>query len=183
VHELRFESLTLQRWTDFESLFADSPVCSRCWCMAWRIDGYRKRPAWRNRADFKQLVERGPPPGILAFDGEQAVGWCQLTPRNDVPRLDRNWRLARVDDAPVWCVSCFYVRKAHRRRGISAALLEQARRMARRLGASVLEGYPLDRSKTPSATSTGVLTTFLRQGFREIARRDPARPVVRSDLL
>ena len=59
---------------------------------------------------------RGPPPGLLAFHGDVAVGWCQLTPRDQVPKLDRTWRLKRVDDLPVWSLSCFYVRKGYRRR-------------------------------------------------------------------
>jgi GNAT superfamily N-acetyltransferase len=179
---LRFASLTPTHWSAFESLFADSAVCSRCWCMGWRIERYRARAAGRNQADFRDIVERGPPPGFLAFDGDLAVGWCQLTPRDDVPVLDRNWRLRRVDATPVLCISCFYVRKAYRRRGVSAALLSQAMRVAERLGAPALEAYPLDRSQTPSATSTGVLTTFVRAGFEEVARRVPARPIVRHDL-
>jgi GNAT superfamily N-acetyltransferase len=133
-------------------------------------------------ADFRRIVERGPPPGLLAYDGGQAVGWCQLTPRDAVPGLDRLWRVARVDASPVWSVSCFYVRKSHRRRGVSAGLLRHAVRTARRFGAPALEAYPLDRSHTPSATSTGVMTTFLRAGFKEVIRRTPSRPIMRHDL-
>jgi hypothetical protein len=44
------------------------------------------------------------------------VGWCQLTPRDALPWLDRAWRLKRVDVVPVWSLSCFYVRKGYRKR-------------------------------------------------------------------
>src|SRR6516225_10735734 len=40
---------------------------------------------------FREIVERGPPPGLLAFDSDIAVGWCQLTPRDALRRLDRTW--------------------------------------------------------------------------------------------
>jgi hypothetical protein len=51
------------------------------------------------------MVERGPPPGLLAFNGDIAVGWCQLTPHDVLPWLDRAWRLKQADDAPVWSLS------------------------------------------------------------------------------
>ena len=50
---------------------------------------------------FREVVERGPPPGLLAFDGDAPVGWCQVAPRDGLPWLDRVWRLKRVDDLPV----------------------------------------------------------------------------------
>jgi hypothetical protein len=85
--------------------------------MYWRIGAaYRRRPARTNKAAFREVVRRGPPPGLLAFDGDLAVGWCQLTPREQVPMLDRARQLGRVDDVPVWSLSCFYVRKGYRRR-------------------------------------------------------------------
>ena len=87
-------------------------------------------------------MKRGPPPGLLAFDGDMAVGWCQLTPRDAVPWLDRTWRLKRVDDVPVWSLSCFYVRKGYRRRGVTSALIAAALKAAKRAKAPALEAYP-----------------------------------------
>lgn len=175
--------LTRERWPALDDLFADSPVCARCWCMAPRIgNGYRRRRASANKADFHAVVTQGPPPGLLAFDGELAVAWCQLTPRDAVPALDGMWRLKRVDDVPVWVLSCFYVRKGYRRHGLTYLLIVEALKAAKRAGAPAVEGYPLDREQTPSATSTGVVTTFLRAGFTEVARRVPPRPIMRHDL-
>jgi hypothetical protein len=143
---------------------------------------YRKRPRTRNKADFCAAVNTGPPPGLLAFDGPRAVGWCQLTPRDAVPALDRIWRLARVDDVPVWSLSCIYVRIGYRRRGVSAALIAAAVAAARRAKAPALEAYPFDRSVSPSSTSCGFALTFARAGFKTVARRVPARPIMRHDL-
>jgi hypothetical protein len=96
----------------FEDLFGENGAVGCCWCMYWRIGRtYRKKPREENKSAFREIVERGPPPGLLAFHGDIAVGWCQLTPRDVLPWLDRAWRLKRVDDAPVWSLSCFYVRK------------------------------------------------------------------------
>jgi GNAT superfamily N-acetyltransferase len=127
-------------------------------------------------------VKRGPPPGLLAFDGDVAVGWCQLTPRDAVPWLDHAWRLKPVDAVPVWSLSCFYVRRGYRRQGVTSALIGAALKVARRTRAPALEAYPLDADLTPSASSTGYVSTFARTGFKTVARRVPHRPIMRHDL-
>lgn len=182
--KLAVRPLTPELWPALEDLFEDSAVCTQCWCMYWRIGAaYRKRPGKTNKAEFREIVRRGPPPGLLAFDGDVAVGWCQLTPRDQVPKLDRAWRLERVDDLPVWSLSCFYVRKGYRRKGITSLLIAAALKAARKARAPALEAYPLDRGPTPSATFTGVSSTFERAGFRTVARRVPTRPIMRHELL
>src|SRR5262245_38426468 len=81
--KLAIQPLTTDLWTAFEALLDTTGPCSRCWCMYWRIgSAYRKPPREENKAAFRQVVRRGPPPGLLAFDGDVAVGWCQLTPRD-----------------------------------------------------------------------------------------------------
>jgi GNAT superfamily N-acetyltransferase len=92
--------------------------------------------------------------------------------------------LAPVDDAPVWSVSCFFVARSWRRRGVSRALLDAAVRFARRRGARIVEGYPIDgTSKQPDVfVYTGLAPAFLKAGFREVARRSPTRPIVRCRL-
>jgi GNAT superfamily N-acetyltransferase len=181
--EIIVRPLTAELWPAVDELFDDSPVCRRCRCMYPRIgNAYRRRDPEHNRADFRQEVEQGPPPGLLGFAGELPVGWCRVTPRSAVPALDRLWRLKRVDALPVWSLSCLYVRKGHRGRGLTRLLISAALDAAGQGGAPALEAYPLDRSISPSATSTGVLSTFLALGFREVARRAPERPVVRRAL-
>ena len=175
--------LTPELWPALEDLFGKRGACSGCWCMYWRIGSdYRKRPAAKNKAAFREVVKRGPPPGVLAFDGNVAVGWCQVTPREALPWLDRAWRLRRVDELPVWSISCFYVRKGYRRKGVTSALIAAALETARRAKAPALEAYPLDANLTPSASSTGFVTTFERARFKTIARHAPPRPIMRHDL-
>jgi GNAT superfamily N-acetyltransferase len=181
--KLTIHPLAPDLWPALEDLFGEGGPVSRCWCMYWRIgSAYRKRPSEENKAAFRELVKSGPPPGLLAFDGDLAVGWCQLTPRDDLPWLDRTWRLKRVDDLPVWSISCFYVRKGYRKRGVTSALIAAALEAVRRAGAPALEAYPLDAELTPSASGTGYLSTFQRAGFKIVARHVPPRPIVRYDF-
>jgi len=181
--KLVIHPLTPDRWPSLEELFRDSSICSRCWCMYGRIgNSYRKRPSEENKAAFMNIVEQGPPPGLLAFDGSSAVGWCQLTPRDAVPWLDRLWQIKRVDDTPVWSISCLYVRKRYRRRGVTSHLIAAALKAARCANAPALEAYPFDADVSPSASGSGYASTFVRAGFKTIARRMPARPIMRHDL-
>ncbi len=181
--QLTIRPLTPDLWPALEDLFNTKGPCSRCWCMYWRIGTeYHKRPAAKTKAALRAVVRHGPPPGLLAFDGDLAVGWCQLTPRDALPWLDKSWRLKRVDDVPVWSISCFYIRIGYRKRGVTAALIDAAIAAARQAGAPALEAYPLDAELTPSSSSTGFVTTFVRAGFKEVARHVPPRPIMRYDL-
>jgi hypothetical protein len=77
--------------------------------LANRLRRAPQAPQDQNKAAFREVVKRGASPGLLAFDGDLAVGWCQVTPREAVPWLDRAWRLRRVDEVAVWSLSCLYV--------------------------------------------------------------------------
>jgi len=120
-------------------------ACNGCWCMYWRIGPeYHKRPREKNRNAFRRIVRQGPPPGLLAFDGERAVGWCQLTPRQDLSWLNRERTLEAVDEVPVWSISCSYIRRGYRRKGVMSALIREAMKAANRAKAPAVEAYPVD---------------------------------------
>jgi GNAT superfamily N-acetyltransferase len=178
--DLVIKPLTAGLWPAFVDLLDQGGPAGRCWCMAPRIGAdYRRRSPQRNRTDFRGVVQQGPPPGLLALRDKMAVGWCQVAPREALPALDRGRRTRRVDDVPVWVIACFYVRKGHRRQGVTSALITAAVELARSAGAPAVEAHPLDGSISPSATSTGYASTFAAAGFVEVARRSAARPVMR----
>jgi len=183
--KITIRPLTPSLWPELETLFGKNGASNGCWCMYWRIGPeYRKRPREKNRIAFRKIVKNGPPPGLLAFDGERAVGWCQLTPRQDLRWLNRKPSLEPVDDVPVWALSCFYIRRGYRRRGVMADLIVEALKVAKRANARALEAYPVDTAR-PGGTSnlfTGRASTFKRLGFRAVARRQPSRPIMRHDL-
>ena len=181
--KLEIRPLTNSLWPALEDLFGENGACNGCWCMYWRIgSAYRRQPQDANKAAFRGIVEQSPPLGLLAFDGDLAVGWCQVSPRNSLPWLDHSWRLRRVDDLPVWSISCFYVRKRYRKQGVTSALIAAALKVAKRAGAPAVEAYPLDGALTPSASGTGYASTFLRAGFKVAARHVSPRPIMRHDL-
>src|SRR6185312_10640760 len=99
VVKLEILPLTPDRWPALEDLFGELGACNGCWCMYWRVGSeYRKQGSGSNKRAFCKAVKQGPPPGLIAFEGSTAVGWCQVTPRDALPWLDRVWRLRRADD-------------------------------------------------------------------------------------
>jgi GNAT superfamily N-acetyltransferase len=177
--------LTSDLWPALEDLFDKGGASKGCWCMYWRLGPeYHRRPRDKNKAALRSIVRRGPPPGLLAFDGDLAVGWCQLTPREVLPWLNRTRVLQRVDNAPVWSLSCFYVRRGYRKRGVMSALIAAAVKAAQRAKAPALEAYPVDTDAPKSTTNifTGTASTFARAGFQTVAGRVPSRPIMRHDL-
>jgi GNAT superfamily N-acetyltransferase len=189
---LRVEPLTPERWPDLETLFA-APGCSvarHCWCMYYRVSGAKavmpagSGEAQANRAALKRLVDAGRPPGLVGYRDGVPVGWVALGPREDFAKLARSPVMKPVDDRPVWSVVCFVVPSRYRRQGVARALLGAAVQWARAQGATLVEGYPVDREGRASDDSMwfGAKSMFDAAGFTEVARRRPARPVVRLRL-
>lgn len=186
--KLTIRPVTPERWPDLESIFM-ARGCSiprACWCMCYRRSGASGWPvggsrAQANRAELKALVDAGPPPGLIAYKGKEPVGWVTLGPREEFRKLEKSPVMKPVDDKPVWSIICFVVPSAHRRQGVARALLQGAIAYARKRGATLLEGYPVDKAGRQSDDSMwfGAKSMYDRAGFKEVARRKPARPVVR----
>ncbi|MCP4589607.1 MAG: GNAT family N-acetyltransferase [bacterium] len=184
---LVFHPLTPERWGDLVRLFGPRGACGGCWCMWWRIKraDFEKRKGDKNRRAFKRIVDSGEVPGLLAYAGGEPVGWCAVRPRETYSVLQRSRILKPVDDAPVWSVVCFFVAKPYRRQGVTVRLLKAAVAHAKREGARIVEGYPVEPRKgsMPDAFAwVGTAAAFLQAGFTEVARRSATRPIMRRTL-
>ena len=179
--------LTPDRWDELEKLFGPRGVTGNCWCMYPRLrakDYEIGRKSGGNREAFRGVVEKGPPPGLLAYEGEQPVGWIAFGPRPTYLRLQNSRVAAPVDDMPVWSVVCFVTARSHRGQGVAAALLEAAVHYARQQGVHAIEGYPIepDGKMADIYAWWGLVSMFRKCGFEEVARRSPRRPVMRLAL-
>ena len=191
VDGFRIEALTADRFDDFAAVLGEGGI-GGCWCMYWTTDTTQK---WRdnakggstakNRELMRELVDEGPPPGLIAYDGDEPVAWCRVVARSTLPGLKRSTHFSTdLDIEGVWSLPCFVVRKEHRGRGLSAALTEAAKTLARELGATILEGYPWDTEgrEDPMSIYTGVASTFRRLGFEEVQRKAAHKPMMRIPL-
>lgn len=176
IRNIRVLPLTRERWNDLEALFGERGACAGCWCMWWRLP----RSQWTlgkgkgNRKAFKQLVDSGDSPGLLAYIDGRPVAWCAVAPRQSYPVLARSRTLKPFDEKPVWSVTCFFVPRDFRGQGLSVHLLEAAKRFVREQGGQVIEGYPVapKRGRMPDAFAwTGLVSAFKKAGFREVSLR------------
>ncbi|GIF16008.1 GNAT family N-acetyltransferase [Actinoplanes teichomyceticus] len=146
-------SIEVRPATSFQDLATilgpKNPGSSVCWCLSHRVDARTNRSlVGPQRGEYvKKLTERDVAPGVLAYDGDEVVGWAAVAPRAELP-FARSRKIPHVDDLPVWSVWCFRVRPGHRGRGISRTLLDGAVDFARGHGAPAVEGYPVDNEGT-----------------------------------
>ena len=149
------------------------PDANVCWCLSYRIPSKEnlalQGPARGERV--RQLVREDPPPGVLAYDGDEVVGWAAIHPRADTG-FARNRKVPSVDDLDVWSLWCVRVRPGHRGRGITHHLIAGAVEFARDRGAPAVEGYPVDndgRKVDLTMAYVGTRALFERAGFTRAA--------------
>jgi len=186
--------VTSETWDALADLFREGGDPRWCWCQYWRLRSKdfsaAKVPELRERLHEKAMSQQ--PPGLVAFDGDRAVGWVSIGPRTDYERIVRSRVIPTIDDRPVWSIVCFAVSPTARGRGVARALLEGAIAYAGERGAVALEAYPVrvgdGEAIHPESAFSGTLPMFERAGFRVVADRasDPSssrqRVVVRREL-
>ena len=154
--------------------------------MWWRVPTktFNGMSREERRAAFEAAVGEVPT-GILAYDGEAAVGWCAVGPRASLPKLNRS-RVASTLDEPdgVWMINCFFVRKGSRGDRLMGRLIAAAVDYARGEGARAVEACPVDpkRALQWGEGFIGIASQFTATGFAEVARRSPTRPLMRLEF-
>lgn len=153
-----------------------NPGSNVCWCLSYRVPGKVNRSlTGAARGEYVEgLVAETPPPGVLAYDGDEVVGWAAVHPRRDTS-FATNRRIPHVGDLDVWSVWCIRVRPGHRGQGISHALLDGAVAFARENGAPAIEGYPVDNRRAKvdlTMAYVGTRRLFQKAGFRKAADTD-----------
>ncbi|SEL79774.1 GNAT family N-acetyltransferase [Parapedobacter koreensis] len=162
-------------WPQLEQLFGKSGACNGCWCMYWRIGAdYHKRDRTLNKNDLHSIISAGHPSGLLALVDNIAAGWCQLTPKQDLPWLTKNGYGDPDVTKNIWCISCFYIKSAYRKKGLTTPLIKAATEYAQKAKATLLEAYP---GNSPNSY-TGHLNTFLKLGFNIVGDGKYDRKIV-----
>ena len=185
--QLTFLPLTQERWSDFRTLFGERGACGGCWCMFWRLKRaeFEHGKGSGNKKAMKAIVDSGEVPGILAFYEAKPVGWCSVAPREKFSALERSRILKRIDDLHVWSITCFFIEKHHREKGMSIQLLKAAVEYVKRRGGKILEAYPVEpkKERVPAAfVWTGLASAFIKAGCVECERRSETRPIMRYNI-
>lgn len=180
-------ALDLAHWHDFTDLFGERGACGGCWCMSWRLRKaeFDAQKGEQNKQAMLQLVKNGEPIGVLMYVDGQPVGWCAAAPRDKYVRLERSRVFKRIDDLPVWSISCFFIDKSYRRQGLSLALIQAAVQFCKLQGASMIEAYPEVpyNANVPGAFLwTGIPSVFEKAGFVETVRRSKWKRMMRYQI-
>jgi len=170
-------------WRDFARLFSKhNGVWGGCWCVYSQTRGGFVTDGPRNRRTKHALVKERRAHGILVYADDEPVGWCAFGRREELPRLDgvRRYQALALDPRrKLWRITCFFVDRGWRRRGVAAAALRAALTAIRRRGGGVVEAYPATQSRPPrTLLYYGTVPLFEREGFRRVAGLGPGQCVM-----
>lgn len=183
---------TPETWDDIQHALSGGGDGRSCQCV-WPVLTNKEWQATdldQRISLFQHEVASDRPPGIVAYVDGEAAGWIRIGPRLSQRRLSRTRNIIAttrepLEDESVWAASCFVVRKEHRGKGLNAALLDAAIEFAQASEARVIEGYPIDTTRTNIRVNDlfhGALSTFLAAGFTKIEGPKPGRPLVTLEV-
>lgn len=183
------KELDISTYDDFARLAVKQ---GGCWCVYYQ----RERPLrglsaaeWKriNQRDKERFVRQGRAHATLVYEARKPVGWCQYGPKEELPRIDAGRFYRRVKRPPVdqklWRITCFFVDKGHRRRGVAKAGLAGALATIKRQGGGVVEAYPVISKGMTSVAEWmwfGIPSMFEREGFERVARLGSSRVLMRK---
>ncbi len=187
--------VTPDRFEDFADVINKNRRPTHCWCLSHRLQAKEITELGgtgtkaREQA-MRALCEREHPPGVVTYLDGEPVGWCNIGPRSEITRLARSKLMRPVDDLPVWSIVCLVVRGGHRRKGVTAHLIEGAVAYAAANGAPAVEAHPVDPGDGRmdlTMAFVGTKAMFERAGFQVVGTTDAVasklpRLVMRRDL-
>jgi GNAT superfamily N-acetyltransferase len=174
VTDLHARPLDASTWPDFADLVErHNGVWGGCWCMGFHSEGVgRDRDATQNREDKERRVREGRAHAALVYDGSTCVGWCQFGSPDELPRIkSRRAYEAGTTTLPTWRITCFFVDRTHRGRGVAAVALAGALDEIARHGGGTVESFPEDvegRKVSGSFLHNATVAMFESQGFERI---------------
>ena len=162
--EYSVEPLGVETWDAFAQLAErHNGVWGGCWCVWFHPDG-PERKVLGNRGYKQKLVAEGRAHAALVFDGDAAVAWCEYGPVEELPNIYHRKQVeAEGDRTPDYRLTCLFVDRAYRRKGVAAVAVRGALELIGRAGGGVVEAYPQD-----TAPGQKVSASFLYNGTRRM---------------
>jgi GNAT superfamily N-acetyltransferase len=166
------KTLGTNTWSDFAKLAEKhNGVWGGCWCMAFHPEGARTGKA----RELKELrVREGQAHAALVYADSACVGWCQFGSPDELPRIKlKRAYLEGLEALPEWRITCFFVDRDHRHKGVASAALGGALKEIARLGGGMVESYPQGvegQSVSGSFLYNGTVSMFEQHGFHRVRR-------------
>lgn len=176
VQSLRIEPLTESRMEDFAAVANPNHRQKHCWCLSHRLSAQeiRERGGEDRYEAMCSLAREKIAPGVIAYLGDQPVGWCSISPQAQIPKLENSKLIRPVDDLRVWSIICMVVRGGYRRRGVNRQMVLGVLEYAKSLGAPAVEAYPVDPEGRMDLTMAfvGTRKMFEEAGFEVVGVSD-----------
>ena len=184
-------------WEDVQTIFGTRGSAYRCQCQRYKLrprESFAGFPVEERAARLLAQADCGHPRsgstnGLVAYLGEEPVGWCAVEPRAAYSGLLRNnrvpWEGRDEDkaDESVWAITCFVTRAGFRKRGMGYALARGAVDFARTSGARAAEGYPISTTNVIlEELHVGTEQMFAAAGLTVVSRPTKRRAVMRIDF-
>ena len=184
--------LSTETWDAFAGLVErHNGIFGGCWCTWFHTLGADKdenRTYESNRELKRCLVNEGRAQAALVLDGDEAVAWAQYGSLEQLPNLHhRKQYEAEADLLPDYRITCIFVDKRYRRRGMTAIALQGALELIAAAGGGVVEGYPHEIAPDAKRLSSsflynGTRTVYERAGFEYIRSKGMKNSVMRRTV-
>jgi GNAT superfamily N-acetyltransferase len=164
MQNLSIRSLNIKTWKDFERLVQKhNGIWGGCWCTAFHPKSPLRGQSQELTKSYKEkLVREDKAHAALVFDGDACVAWCQFGSPQELPSIYHKKEVESIMTMPDWRITCIFVDKDHRKKGLSFFALNGALELIKDLGGGVVESYPQDTE------GRKVSNSFLYNGTREI---------------
>jgi len=189
VDGYRIEPLSPQTWTGFADLAErHNGVWGGCWCTHFHGKNAEDEPKDADgRAKKRRLVHEGRAHAALVFDGDLAVAWCEYGPPAELPNIHHRKQYdATADLVPDYRLTCFFIDRNYRRKGLATVAMQGALELIAQAGGGVVEGYPHDippGKKTSGSFLYNVTRTmYERNGFTYIRPKGQGNCVMRRTV-
>jgi hypothetical protein len=94
-----------------------------------------------NRSLKRRLVEEGRAHAALVYDGDESVAWCEYGSPEELPNIyHRKQYEEELDVVPDYRITCIFVDRRYRRKGLSAFALQGALDLIAEADGGVVEG-------------------------------------------
>jgi GNAT superfamily N-acetyltransferase len=144
---LTVRALSPETWDAYAALVErHNGVWGGCWCTWFHtMNAEKTRTVEGNKALKEKLVSEGRAHAAVVFDGDLAVGWCQFGSVQELPNINhrKEWEQTTTT-MPAYRLTCFFVDKAYRRKGVAELALRGAIDLIAQAGGGLVEGYPQD---------------------------------------
>jgi len=186
TYEIR--ALGPDTWDAFAALAEKhNGVWGGCFCTYFHPPRAVVHPEVEPGRPYKELLVReGQAHAALVFDGDVAVGWAEYGPPSELVRIYHRKEVETEGYTPPdYRITCLFVDRDYRRKGVGAAAVHGALDLIAAAGGGVVETYPKDnQGKRVSASflHNGTRNMFEKIGFDYVHSKGKDSTVMRKKV-